>query len=462
MEIHMIGHASIFVKTADCAVLMDPVLWDTHLEGLSDICPRRAVIHDRLPPYDFLVVSHNHQDHFDLRTLAYLPKDVEVLIPKDPLIETTLRRLGYTRIHGLDDFSEISAGSTRICTTRSDNRVPEFGVVFADPSGVFWNQVDTVVSVDAGLLLFLHARFSRIDFLLATWQQMLEQNYQQNGPLTFPFEDYGRMLNNISLIRPRALAPGANGFKYVGEASWLNRVVFPITRERFCHDVGLACPTLAGNIFTLDPGDVLTLEDGRARYSSGAVDYVRTIKDDRDELDFQPVRIGADLVDHNPDREDLETLRKAVSREVECDLPAFINRKKFSFVEHRRWGVIYQLEVVFPDGPQQWFLDFSEEQVCARRGRNGLANFFTFITASSLYGLLMRTKGWDYAALGGYYRRYQKVYAVTPLGIIRPKTDALPDVLELRFPYKQLLQEFLQREAEKWRHFYSGRQTGPS
>lgn len=451
----MIGHASIFVKADDCAVLMDPVLWDTHLEGLSDVSPRREVIHDRLPTYDFLIISHNHQDHFDLRTLAYLPKNVEVLIPQDPLIESSLRALGYTRIHRLDDFSELKVGATRICATRSENPVPEFGLIFADSSGVFWNQVDTVMHADAGLLLFLHARFGRVDFLLATWQQMLEQNYQQHQPLSFPYEDYGRMLNNVSLIRPQALAPGANGFKYVGGASWLNRVVFPVTRERFCYDVRLACPSLEGNVFTLDPGDVLTLEDGRAHYSSGASDYVRTVKDDRDELDFQPVRVGADLVDHNPDGEDLEGLRRAIFQEVECDLPAFVNERKFSFIEHRRWGVIYQLEVVFPDGSQQWFLDFSEERVCARRGRNSLANFFTFITASSFYGLLKRTKGWDYAALGGYYRRYQKVYAVTPLGILRPKGDSLPDLIEVRFPYKQLLRDFLQQEAEKWRRFYS-------
>src|SRR6266404_6170933 len=103
MEIQMIGHASIFVKTEDCGILMDPVLWDPHQEGLFDVCPKREVIYERLPHYEFLIISHKHQDHFDLRTLAYLPKDVDVFIPKDPLIEKCLRQLGYRKIHPLKE-----------------------------------------------------------------------------------------------------------------------------------------------------------------------------------------------------------------------------------------------------------------------------------------------------------------------------------------------------------------------
>ncbi|MCU1267472.1 MAG: hypothetical protein JWM21_3790 [Acidobacteria bacterium] len=97
MEIHMIGHASIFVKTEDCGILMDPVLWDPHQEGLFDVSPKREVIHKNLPQYEFLVISHKHQDHFDLRTLASLRKDVDVFIPQDPLIERDVCASWVTR-----------------------------------------------------------------------------------------------------------------------------------------------------------------------------------------------------------------------------------------------------------------------------------------------------------------------------------------------------------------------------
>src|SRR5262245_17578968 len=145
MEIQMIGHASILIRTRDQTILMDPVLWDPHQEGLFDVCPKREVLHERLPQYDVLIISHRHLDHFDIRSLAALPKTVKALIPQDELIEECLRRLGYQKIYKLNDFSEIKIGATRIMTTRSANPVPEFGVIVADDSGVFWNQVDTDV-----------------------------------------------------------------------------------------------------------------------------------------------------------------------------------------------------------------------------------------------------------------------------------------------------------------------------
>ncbi len=81
-----------------------------------------------------------------MRSLAYLPKTVDVLIPKDKLIEDCLRKLGYSRIYPLSDFSKVNVGSTTMMTTRSDIPVPEFGMVFADDTGVFWNAVDSLFS----------------------------------------------------------------------------------------------------------------------------------------------------------------------------------------------------------------------------------------------------------------------------------------------------------------------------
>src|SRR5262249_6802811 len=295
MRIHMIGHASILVETEDRAILMDPVLWDPHQEGLFDVCPKREVLHERLPHFDFLILSHKHLDHFDLRTLAYLPKSVNVLIPQDDLMEQCLRRLGYERIQRLNDHSEIKAGGTRIFTTRSANPVPEFGVVFADSSGVFWNQVDTDVRRDTAA--FVASRFPRIDFLLASWQPMLEFGYQLNGSIAFPYDSYEQMLDNVRLIAPGSLAPGANAFKYNDGSAWLNRVVFPVTTEQFCRDVGILCPELLGNIYQLDPADVLSINGPEVAVHQGASSFVRKIGGDREALDFSPVTVGGDLID---------------------------------------------------------------------------------------------------------------------------------------------------------------------
>jgi hypothetical protein len=449
MEIHMIGHASIFVETQNCKILMDPVLWDPHAEGIEDVCPKREVIHEQLPEFDLLIISHRHLDHFDIRSLAYLPKRVDVLIPKDQLLENCLRKLGYSQIYQLRDFCEVKLGSTRLIATRSENRVPEYGIVFADESGVCWNQVDTVVSLET--IRFVKSRYPQVDLLLATWQPMLEANYQTNQSLSFPYSQYNEWLEKITLIRPKAVAPGANGFKFINGSSWLNQIVFPVTREQFCKDVRIICPEIGENVFALDPGDILALKNGEFSHLKGMCQFVKKVEDDIESLDFSPVKVESKLIDDNPNNHNLDEMREAINEEVCFNLPKFIMENKNSlFIEHCHWKVIYQLEIVFPDACSKWFFDFSEQNIQSRSGRNPLANFFTSMTASSIYGILKRIKGWDYAQVGGNYRSFKKIYAATNYGIIKPHEFKIEDPLNLRFPYNEIFESVRHREVEKW------------
>ncbi len=445
----MIGHASIFIETQDCRILMDPVLWDPFCEGLNESCPKREVIHEQLPEFDFIVISHKHLDHFDIRSLAYLPKNVDVLIPKDKLIEDCLRQLGYSRIYPLKDFSKVKVGSTTMLPTRSEIPVPEYGMVFADESGVFWNAVDTLFSPQT--IQTVRASYPCIDFLLTPWHISMEAKYQYNQSLSFPFSLYGYLFNLIDLIQPKAIAPGAQGFKYIKESSWQNQVVFPVTRERFCHDANIAFPEIGENIFTLDPGDILTFDKGEYHHSVGDCEYVKKVVDDRECLEFSPVKIGAELVDSNPENYDVESMRQVVNEEICSNLPKFIMEHKESlFQEHRRWNVIHQIEVVFPDSCQKWHIDFSQETIKAAVGRNPLANLFTYITASSFYSLIQQKRNWDYLLCSGEYRILRKVYSITRLGIVSADASPIKDPIELKFPSHYIADNNVYEELKKW------------
>lgn len=449
MRIHMIGHASIFVETEDCNILMDPVLFEPHAEGIEDICPKRQVIYDQIPEFDILIISHQHLDHFDIRSLAFLPKNVDVLIPQDKLLKSCLNKLGYSRIYCLKDCSEVKIGSTHLIATRSENRVPEYGMLFADSSGVFWNQVDSDVSLNT--IQFVKSRYSQVDFLLASWQPMLELNFQENQSLSFPYSSYNQQLEKVALIKPKAVSPGANGFKFVNGSSWLNQVVFPVTREQYCRDVQIIYPEIENNVFALDPGDILTLQNGEFSYIPASSEFVKKLEDDRDELYFSPVNVGNNLIDDNSNNYSLDEMRKTIEEEVCINLPQFIMQNKdSSFIEHCRWQVIYQLEVVFPDCVCQWYFDFKEEIIQARTGRHPLANLFTTIAASSLYGFIKGITGWDYAHMGGYCRSFKKIYIPTTHGIVQPDKEQIEEPLDLRFPYKDIFEKVRYHEIEKW------------
>ncbi|MEH1770620.1 MBL fold metallo-hydrolase [Nostoc sp.] len=452
MQIHLLGHASIFVETQDCKILMDPILWDSHCEGIEDICPKRQILHDQIPEFDILVISHQHTDHFDIRSLANLPKHIDVLIPKDKLMETCLQKLGYRHIYTLKDFNEVRIGSTRLVTTRSENRVPEYGMIFADSDGVFWNQVDSAVTTQT--ISEVKSRYPQIDFLLAGWQPMLETQYQENENTCFPYSAYSELLKLIGLVAPKAIAPGANGFKFINGSSWLNKIVFPVTREQFCNDVQQAYPTIVNKIFSFDPGDVITLNNGEVSYSSQKSTFVKKLADDRDSLYFSPVNIDSKLIDDNPEGYDIEEMRSVIEEEVCVHLTQFFNDKKDSlFMEYRYWQVIYQLEVVFPEDSEAWYFNFGKYPIQCQRGKNPLANVFNSIAASSFYGLLKGIKGWDWASMGGYYRCFQKVYQATSYGIIKPldsSKERVPDPLRLKFPYNQIYEQIRFYEIEKW------------
>ncbi len=449
MKITLLGHASIAIETTDCRILMDPVFWDPFCEGLNASCPQREVISEKLPTFDFLVISHKHLDHFDVRTLSGLPRDIDVLVPPDPLIIQTLKTLGYRCIYPLHDFEIVKCGTTTLMTTRSEVRVPEFGLVVADPSGVFWNTVDSYFAPPT--IQKVRKTFPTIDFLLATWHISMEAAYQSNRNLAFPHHLYGKLFQLFRLVEPRAIAPGASGWKYINQAAWQNQVVFPVTQERFCYDVKQAFPALADQVFQFDPGDTVTLTEETCIHTSASCDYAFMIKNDRECLDFSPVTAGNPLIDPNPEQYVQQNLEDAITAAVEKSLTEFINQNlQTLFVSHRHWQVIYQLDIIFPEGRYRWAIDFAQGSIQAVTGRDPLANLFTYITATSFFSLINKKKEWDYLWCSGDYRTFQKIYRMTSHGILFPESGEIMDPLQLQYPANFAAGENLNSELARW------------
>lgn len=75
LAVTMIGHASLLIQAAGLNLLVDPV-WSERASPLSWVGPRRVtrpgIAFDDLPPIDAVLVTHNHYDHMDVRTLRQL------------------------------------------------------------------------------------------------------------------------------------------------------------------------------------------------------------------------------------------------------------------------------------------------------------------------------------------------------------------------------------------------------
>lgn len=449
MRIHLIGHASLLFETADRRILMDPVLGPHHQEGLFEVFPPRRVDLAAMPAIDTVVISHRHLDHFDIPSLAALPRDVQVLIPRDPLIQRCLERLGFGRVVQLREWSTVTLGETTLMTTASCAPIAEFGLVVADASAVCWNLVDSVISPD--IITVTRSRFPAIDVLLATWQPLLEGNLQTFRPLSFPYDTYEELLAHVALIEPAVVVPGSCGYVHRGASAWLDAGVFPVTRERFCEDVRRTCPALDGQIFALDPGDVLALAGSSLRIELEGSPFVERDAVGRERLDFSPVEPRGEIVDDNPLRHDTELLLARAARFAVEELPAMIAARPHAFAEHRRMGVRHQLELVLPGGDRRrWWYDLAGDPPDAQVGRDPLATSTCVITASGLVGLLDGEHSYNRLILGGYMRSFQTALVATPAGLVRPRRRVLPDPLLLCVPDSPAFERARAREIERW------------
>jgi len=91
------GHATLLIQTASITILTDPVFGDipghTRYTDLG-VDPKK------LPPIDIILISHDHYDHCDIPTLAFLrdrqTPEPHIICPDG--IASFLKRNGHTRI----------------------------------------------------------------------------------------------------------------------------------------------------------------------------------------------------------------------------------------------------------------------------------------------------------------------------------------------------------------------------
>jgi L-ascorbate metabolism protein UlaG (beta-lactamase superfamily) len=115
-----IGHATFLIQTAAGNILTDP-MYSQRAGPLNVLGPRRvrqpAVRFEDLPPISIVLLSHNHYDHCDLRTLGMLAERF------DPLVVTPLgngalvRSSGIRRVEELDWWQEAKTSGLPIALT---------------------------------------------------------------------------------------------------------------------------------------------------------------------------------------------------------------------------------------------------------------------------------------------------------------------------------------------------------
>ena len=430
MRATLIGHACWLIETSAGCFLTDPVLFDPFEEGTVVSCPRREVHLARLPELRGIVVSHRHLDHFDLPSLVVLDRRVPVFCPPDPLLQYGLKQLGFNDLRWLEPFIPHQIDTLTLLPTPSLNRdVMECGLVFQDTTGTLFNQVDTVLGPDDVQRLKQAAGVP--DVHLAMYASQHFGFFESKRDYTAA--TYAINLHVALLLDAGCVVPASAGFRFADEFDWLNRHVFPIRAEQFTTDLQRLRPDLQTE--SLHPGDCLTIRSGHVSVEQQIADYVTLLEVDTHHLAYDPSAPVPPLQETNQSGYGIRGMRELAQGVLELGLPQYLNQDISTPEEiawqYARYGVIYQVEVVFPDDMCYWSYHFDRQQHTYRwdsRPSEDVPHMRLRITSSALVDWCLGRR--NYVSVRTQCRRTSRV--LQPMAAergIEVREIELPDLL---------------------------------
>jgi N-acyl-phosphatidylethanolamine-hydrolysing phospholipase D len=112
LQVTWLGHSTVLLQIGGLNVLTDP-MWSDRATPVSFAGPKRLIpvpiAIDALPPIDIVLISHNHYDHLDKRTvkaLARRSEETEWMLPLG--LGALLERWGAKKTRELDWWARMS------------------------------------------------------------------------------------------------------------------------------------------------------------------------------------------------------------------------------------------------------------------------------------------------------------------------------------------------------------------
>ncbi|WP_298510489.1 MBL fold metallo-hydrolase [uncultured Kordia sp.] len=111
IRMRYLGHACILVETKDMAILIDPLIsyygYQSEVNHFSD--------YDLPDVIDYVLITHNHQDHILFETLLPLRHKIKnIVVPKstsgslqDPNLKLMFNNIGFNNVTEIGDMEEI-------------------------------------------------------------------------------------------------------------------------------------------------------------------------------------------------------------------------------------------------------------------------------------------------------------------------------------------------------------------
>jgi hypothetical protein len=390
VRIGKIGHASIVVMTEKLSCFVDPVLEEPFSGGTMRLNPRVAIDCEAARrACDVIILSHHHRDHFSVRSLNRLDRTCPVFYPDgDELVRDSLARLGFVDTHAVKIGEKVEIADLEWFPTPSQVGFPEMGMLFRSQEGLTaWNTVDTIFDDRA---IALVRDIGAVDLLLAAYMPLFEDFHRagfDSSPSSTRFaESYGRDIRHVLDIHPRCVVPGSCGFRHA-LAEWANDHGFPITERQFLDDLLSVDPRIRG--MTFPAGSTISLQDDFEIDPDG-LPFVERLERDTS-YEWRPNRGMPALVDLDPVGHGVDPMRRGLRRFLHGPLLDLVASPEHAVWRSTmaRWGVVWRLEIVFPDDSRDVrLLDLRDAPPQWSETATSSPKIQTTVAASGLWGLI--------------------------------------------------------------------------